>query len=206
MPAPPPRGRFPLSRLPPPPALLSVLPCRGSVSGRRGSAQLRVSPRDVGWWPVPSRALHPETAPSPASPHVSRLPISLHSLKGRRAAQSSHFAPPCLSCSFSGAKASRLSPALRAFHHPHLRSQHPLCHFPPHTRQPVCLCSLEAPGLCLHSQWPESAGPEKTPVHPSAPSSSDGFPPEMPRPASRMPPLCLSTLCNSGRPLTFSGH
>lgn len=117
MPAPPPRGRFPLSRLPPPPALQSVLPCRGSVSGRRGSTQLRVSPRDVGWWPIPSRAMHPETAPSPASPRVPRLPVSLHSLKGRRAAQSSHFAP-CLSCSFSGAKASCLSPALRAFHPP----------------------------------------------------------------------------------------
>lgn len=117
----------------------------------------------------------PHRPPRPASP---RLPVSLHSLRGRREAQGSH-CPPGLSVLLV-LWGEGLTPQPRSgpFTIPSCAPStlSATSHLPPARHSP----SLEAPGLRLDSQQPASAVPEKTAIHPSAASSSDGFPPRRP--------------------------
>lgn len=172
-----------------------------------------------GWWSVSSQALDPEMVSSPASLPLTSPPAHLSftgSLKHCSEAQSDHFtsvSSPSLSPSFSGVKASCLSLVLRALCHPRLPFQLPFLPLST-SNSPATIC-LPVPkrhqGLHtskpLHSRQPESVIPQKTPTHPSTPSSDDGIPPRdalaiVTHAGVRV--LCLPTLCISGRTLTLS--
>lgn len=124
---------------------LSCLFCPAEeVAGVEGLTQLQLGPQGVGWGrpllgAAPRNSSHRARLLSPSA-HLSPQP------EGAREAQEQLLFVLLV----LWGKASCLSP-LRAFHHPQLRSQHPLP-LPTSAASTVRLPAPRAPGLCLHSQ------------------------------------------------------
>ena len=96
------------------------------------------------------------------------LPISLHSLKGRREAQTA----ASLLLWGKGLVPQPSGPFTIPTCAPST-----LCRSPPHARQPQSVSLLpRGTGPLFALTVTRICHPEKTPIHPSAPSSSDGFP------------------------------